>query len=40
VSRGELENVGAQRVFENAVDLCQHLDDTPIAALANIVGIR
>jgi HAD superfamily hydrolase (TIGR01549 family) len=40
VSRREIENVGAQRVFENAVDLCQHLDDTPIAALANIVGIR
>ena len=40
VSRGELEKAGAQRVFENAVDLCQHLDDTPIAALANIVGTR
>ena len=40
VSRGELEKAGAQRVFENPVDLCQHLDDTAIAALANIVGAR
>ena len=40
VSRGELETAGAQRVFENPVDLCQHLDDTSIAALANIVGAR
>lgn len=40
VSRGELEKAGAQRVFENPLDLCQHLDDTPIAALANIVGAR
>ncbi|ULE35854.1 HAD family hydrolase [Mycobacterium sp. IDR2000157661] len=40
VSRGELEKAGAQRVFENSLDLCQHLDDTPIAALANIVGAR
>jgi hypothetical protein len=27
-------------VFEDARDLCQHLDDTPIAALANLVGAR
>lgn len=40
VSRGELEKAGAQRVFENPLELCQHLDDTPIAALANIVGAR
>ncbi len=40
VSRGELEKAGARRVFENALELCQHLDDTPIAALANIVGAR
>ena len=33
VSRGELEKAGAKAVFENALDLCQHLDDTPIAAL-------
>jgi phosphoglycolate phosphatase-like HAD superfamily hydrolase len=33
VSRGELEKAGAKAVFENAHDLCQHLDDTPIAAL-------
>lgn len=40
VSRGELETAGAQRVFEHTLELCQHLDDTPIAALANIVGAR
>ncbi|MCV7279025.1 HAD family hydrolase [Mycolicibacterium flavescens] len=40
VSRDELETAGAQRVFENPLELCQHLDDTPIAALANIVGAR
>ncbi len=40
VSRGELEKAGAQRVFEHPLDLCQHLDDTAIAALANIVGAR
>lgn len=40
VSRGELENAGAQRVFEHPLELCQHLDDTSIAALANIVGAR
>ena len=33
VSRGELENAGAKAVFENALDLCEHLDSTPIAAL-------
>lgn len=40
VSRDELGTAGAQRVFENPLELCQHLDDTPIAALANIVGTR
>ncbi|WSE56278.1 HAD family hydrolase [Mycolicibacterium sp. ND9-15] len=40
VSRGELEKAGAHQVFENPLELCQHLDDTPIAALANIVGAR
>ena len=40
VSRCELEKAGAHQVFENALDLCQHLDDTPIAALANMVGAR
>jgi HAD superfamily hydrolase (TIGR01509 family) len=40
VSQGELEKAGAQRVFENTLELCQHIDDTPIGALANIVGIR
>jgi HAD superfamily hydrolase (TIGR01509 family) len=33
ISRGELEKAGAKAVFENALELCQHLDDTPIAAL-------
>jgi hypothetical protein len=27
-------------VFDDALHLCQHLDDTPIAALANLVGGR
>jgi HAD superfamily hydrolase (TIGR01509 family) len=40
VSKCELENAGAHQVFEDAHDLCQHLDDTPIAALANLVGAR
>ncbi|OBI74770.1 HAD family hydrolase [Mycobacterium sp. E740] len=40
VSPAELETAGVQRVFEHPLDLCQHLDDTPIAALANIVGSR
>ncbi|KUI22588.1 HAD family hydrolase [Mycobacterium sp. GA-1285] len=40
VSRGELEKAGAEGVFEHPLELCQHLDDTPIAALANIVGAR
>lgn len=40
VSRSELEKSGAQRVFEHPLELCQHLDDTSIAALANIVGSR
>lgn len=40
VSKCELEEAGAHQVFEDAIDLCQHLDDTPIAALANLVGAR
>lgn len=40
VSSCELENAGAHQVFENALELCEHLDDTPIAALANMVGAR
>jgi HAD superfamily hydrolase (TIGR01509 family) len=40
VSAAELEASGAQRVFDHPLDLCQHLDDTPVAALANIVGAR
>ncbi|MFG1932740.1 HAD family hydrolase [Mycobacterium sp. NPDC048908] len=35
VSRGELEKAGAQAVFENAAELCQHLDDTLIAKLGD-----
>jgi HAD superfamily hydrolase (TIGR01509 family) len=33
VSRGELTDAGARAVFENAEDLCEHLDDSPVAAL-------
>jgi HAD superfamily hydrolase (TIGR01509 family) len=40
VSRCELTNAGAHQIFEDAMELCQHLDDTPIAALANMVGSR
>ncbi|ODQ95499.1 HAD family hydrolase [Mycolicibacterium holsaticum] len=40
ISQAELESAGAARVFQNPLELCQHLDDTPIAALANIVGSR
>ena len=34
VSRGELENAGAQAVFENTRELCERIDDTLIAKLA------
>jgi HAD superfamily hydrolase (TIGR01509 family) len=34
VSRGELETAGAQRVFEDAADLLDHLDSTSIGRLA------
>jgi HAD superfamily hydrolase (TIGR01509 family) len=37
VSRGELEIAGAQAVFENPRDLCDHLDGTAIASLAKAV---
>ncbi len=40
VSKCELENAGAHQVFDDALHLCQHLDDTPVAALANLVGAR
>ncbi|MCX2929106.1 HAD family hydrolase [Mycobacterium sp. CVI_P3] len=33
VSRGELEEAGAAAVFDDARQLCDHLDDSPIAAL-------
>jgi HAD superfamily hydrolase (TIGR01509 family) len=35
ISRDELENAGAKAIFENAQDLCAHIDESPIAALAN-----
>jgi HAD superfamily hydrolase (TIGR01509 family) len=35
VSRAELENAGAVGVFDNAEDLLLHLDQSPIAALAD-----
>ncbi|OBG31473.1 HAD family hydrolase [Mycolicibacter heraklionensis] len=35
VSRAELETAGAAVVFDNAEDLLEHLDQTPIAGLAN-----
>jgi HAD superfamily hydrolase (TIGR01509 family) len=35
VSRDELENAGAKAVFENAQDLCEHIEESPIAALAS-----
>ena len=34
VSREELEKAGAQAVFDNPHDLCEHIDSSPIAALA------
>jgi HAD superfamily hydrolase (TIGR01509 family) len=37
VSRGELETAGAQSVFDNPADLCEHLDRTAIGALAKWV---
>ena len=37
VSRGELETAGAQAVFENPRDLCDHLDSTAIGTLAKAV---
>jgi HAD superfamily hydrolase (TIGR01509 family) len=37
VSRAELEMAGAQHIFDNALDLCEHLDSTPIAELAKAV---
>jgi HAD superfamily hydrolase (TIGR01509 family) len=33
VSRGELEDAGAAAVFDDTQHLCEHLDDSPIAAL-------
>jgi HAD superfamily hydrolase (TIGR01549 family) len=34
-SRRELETAGARAVFDDALDLCEHLDSSPIAALAD-----
>jgi phosphoglycolate phosphatase-like HAD superfamily hydrolase len=33
VSRGELESAGAATVFDNAANLLNSIDDTPIATL-------
>jgi HAD superfamily hydrolase (TIGR01509 family) len=32
-SRGELEEAGVSAVFENALDLCEHIEDSPIGRL-------
>lgn len=40
VSRGELENAGAQEVFDSAQELCERISETPIAALAATVEAR
>jgi HAD superfamily hydrolase (TIGR01509 family) len=37
VSRDELETAGAQAVFENPRELCEHIDSTAIGALAKAV---
>jgi HAD superfamily hydrolase (TIGR01509 family) len=37
VSRGELETAGAQAVFDNPRDLCDHLDSTAIGRLGEVV---
>ncbi len=37
LSRGELETAGAQAVFDNPRDLCDHLDSTAIGTLAKAV---
>lgn len=37
VSRGELETAGAEAVFDNPRDLCEHLDSTAIGTLAKAV---
>jgi phosphoglycolate phosphatase-like HAD superfamily hydrolase len=37
VSRAELETAGAQAVFDNPRDLCEHLDSTAIGTLAKAV---
>jgi HAD superfamily hydrolase (TIGR01549 family) len=34
ISREELEKAGAESVFDNPRDLCDHIDDTKIAALS------
>jgi HAD superfamily hydrolase (TIGR01509 family) len=37
MSRGELETAGAQGVFDNPYDLCDHLGDTAIGRLADAI---
>lgn len=36
VSRDELERAGATAVFDNALDLCEHIDTSPIGALLSL----
>lgn len=38
ISRTELETAGATCVFDNAEDLLEHIDQTPIAGLADMPG--
>jgi HAD superfamily hydrolase (TIGR01509 family) len=35
VSKAELEKAGAEAVFDNPQDLCDHIDSTPIGAMAD-----
>lgn len=36
VSRGELEQAGAEVVFDNALDLCTHLAQSPVQRLVDV----
>lgn len=36
VSRGELEQAGAEAVFDNALDLCTHLAESPVQRLLDM----
>jgi hypothetical protein len=39
VSRSELEKAGAQSIFDNAIDLCEDLDSTPIGVGHHRAGL-